>query len=255
MSYTYLITGATSDVGRALIERLLQNAPADTLVLAQGCGDLEKLADLCARFPGQVRPFDVDLSDRAKVDTFVQVLAASAPAPTHFIHLPALPVVNAKFKAFDQTRFDRDLEIQVHSAVRLCRAVLPAAYVMAKSAIGGLVKSLAVEYARFGVTVNCVAPSMMETNFLKDTPDLIVQAAAEENPMGRNATPADVVPAMAFLLSDEADYITGETLRVDGGFALPGVPEGWAEPHPVDTRFVQAAYEQMLKNEEETDNG
>ena len=88
MSYTYLITGATSDVGRALIERLLQNAPADTLVLAQGCGDLEKLADLCARFPGQVRPFDVDLSDRAKVDTFVQVLAASAPAPTHFIHLP-----------------------------------------------------------------------------------------------------------------------------------------------------------------------
>ena len=46
---------------------------------------------------------------------------------------------------------------------------------MAKSAIGGLVKSLAVEYARFGVTVNCVAPSMMETNFLKDTPDLIVQ--------------------------------------------------------------------------------
>ena len=42
MSYTYLITGATSDVGRALIERLLQNAPADTLVLAQGCGDLEK---------------------------------------------------------------------------------------------------------------------------------------------------------------------------------------------------------------------
>ena len=234
MSYTYLITGATSDVGRALIERLLQNAPADTLVLAQGCGDLEKLADLCARFPGQVRPF------------VVQVLAASAPAPTHFIHLPALPVVNAKFKAFDQTRFDRDLEIQVHSAVRICRAVLPAmakarfgrvlfiqtsytigcppkntaAYVMAKSAIGGLVKSLAVEYARFGVTVNCVAPSMMETNFLKDTPDLIVQAAAEENPMGRNATPADVVPAMAFLLSDEAGFITGVTLPVTGGSAI-----------------------------------
>ena len=127
MAYTYLITGATSDVGRALIERLLADAPADTTVLAQGCGDLEKLADLCARFPGQVRPFDVDLSDRAKVDTFVQVLASSAPAPTHFIHLPALPVVNAKFKAFDQTRFDRDLEIQVHSAVRLCRAVLPSA--------------------------------------------------------------------------------------------------------------------------------
>ena len=163
MAYTYLITGATSDVGRALIERLLADAPADTTVLAQGCGDLEKLADLCARFPGRCAPL-MWTCRPCKVDTFVQVLASSAPAPTHFIHLPALPVVNAKFKAFDQTRFDRDLEIQVHSAVRLCRAVLPAmakakfgrvlfiqtsytigcppkntaAYVMAKSAIGAL---------------------------------------------------------------------------------------------------------------------
>lgn len=245
MSYTYLITGATSDVGRALIARLLAGVP-DALVLAQGCGDLDKLASLCQRFPGQIRPFDVDLSDRAKVDTFMQLLDTSAPAPTHFIHLPALPVINAKFKAFDQTRFDKDLEIQVHSAIRICRTVVPAmarakfgrvlfiqtsytigcppkntaAYVMAKSAIGGLVKSLAVEYAKFGVTVNCVAPSMMETNFLKDTPDLIVQAAAADNPMGRNATPDDVVPAMAFLLSDEAGFITGVTLPVTGGSAI-----------------------------------
>lgn len=245
MSYTYLITGATSDVGRALIARLLAGVP-DALVLAQGCGDLDKLASLCQRFPGQIRPFDVDLSDRAKVDTFMQLLDTSAPAPTHFIHLPALPVINAKFKAFDQTRFDKDLEIQIHSAIRICRTVVPAmarakfgrvlfiqtsytigcppkntaAYVMAKSAIGGLVKSLAVEYAKFGVTVNCVAPSLMETNFLKDTPDLIVQAAAADNPMGRNATPDDVVPAMAFLLSDEAGFITGVTLPVTGGSAI-----------------------------------
>ena len=61
---------------------------------------------------------------------------------------------------------------------------------------------------------------MMETNFLKDTPDLIVQAAAEENPMGSHATPADVVPAMAFLLSDEAGFITGVTLPVTGGSAI-----------------------------------
>ena len=91
---------------------------------------------------------------------------------------------------------------------------------MNKSAIGGLVKSLAVEYARFGITVNCVAPSMMETHFLKDTPDLIVQAAAADNPMGRNATPEDVAPAMAFLLSEDARFITGVTLPVTGGSAI-----------------------------------
>ena len=244
MAYTYLISGATSDVGRALIRRLLDTDP-DALVLAQGCGDVEKLAPLCQAYAGRICPFDVDLSDPYKVDTFCQVLATQ-PAPTHFVHLPALPVVNARFKNFDETRFAKDWEIQVHSAVKLCKAVLPAmtkqkfgrilfiqtsytlgappkntaAYVMAKGALGQLCKSLAVEYARHGITVNCVAPSMMETNFLKDTPDLIVQAAAADNPMGRNATPADVVPAMAFLLSDEAGFITGVTLPVTGGSAI-----------------------------------
>ena len=169
---------------------------------------------LVAAHPGRIRPFDVDLSDPYKVDTFCQLLAGQ-PAPTHFVHLPALPVVNTRFKGFDEARFAKDWEIQVHSAVKLCKAVLPAmskarfgrvlfiqtsytlgappkntaAYVMAKGALGQLCKSLAVEYARFGITVNCVAPSMMETNFLKDTPDLIVQAAAADNPMGPQRHP------------------------------------------------------------------
>ncbi len=246
MAYTYLITGATSDVGVALLNRLLAAAGPEDVFIAQGCGDLQKLAPLCQAHPGAVRPFDVDLSDAAKVETFLRMVEATCPAPTHIVHLPALPVVNTKFKNFDEERFSRDMEIQIHSIVKLCKAFLPgmakakfgrvlfiqtsytigcppkntAAYVMAKSAVGGLMKSLAVEYARFGVTVNCVAPSMMETHFLKDTPDLIVQAAAAENPMGRNAAPADVVPAMAFLLSDEAGFITGVTLPVTGGSAI-----------------------------------
>ena len=88
MSYTYLITGATSDVGRALIERLLQNAPADTLVLPRGSAIWKSWLASAPASPVRCARFDVDLSDRAKVDTFVQVLAASAPAPTHF-HPPA----------------------------------------------------------------------------------------------------------------------------------------------------------------------
>lgn len=247
MACTYLITGATSDVGTTLIRRLLTEAPQEErLILAQGCGDLNKLAPLMQEFSGKIRPYDVDLSDPAKVETFCRLLQADAPAPTHFVHLPALPVVNVKFKNFDEERVLKDWEIQLHSAIKICKSILPAmtkakfgrllfiqtsytigcpprftaAYVMNKSALGGLVKSLAVEYARFGVTVNCVAPSMMETHFLKDTPDLIVKSSAEENPMGRNATPEDVVPAMAFLLSEEARFITGVTLPITGGSAI-----------------------------------
>lgn len=239
----YLITGATSDVGQALIERII--TPGDT-VIAQGKGDLQQLNQLITAHPGQIFPYDVDLTSVEAIEDFLQEISANHPTPTHFVHLPALRVVNTKFKNFDEARFLLDMNVQVMSAVKLCKAILPkmqkakfgrvlfiqtsytigappkntAAYVMAKSAIGGLVKSLAVEYAKFGVTVNCVAPSMMETKFLADTPDLIVEASAADNPMGRNARVEDVVPAMAFLLSEEARFITGVTLPVTGGSAI-----------------------------------
>ena len=243
MGNVYLITGASSDVGTALIRRIFQ--PGDT-VIAQGSGDLKNLASLCQELPGAIHTFDVDMSDPGRVDVFLQQVEQSFPTPTHLIHLPALRVVNTKFKKFDEERFELDFSVQVRSALKLCRAILPrmakagygrvlfmqtsytlgmppkntTAYVVAKSALGGLVKSLAMDYAGTGVTVNCVAPSMMETKFLADTSDLIVQAAAEANPMGRNATVEDVVPAMAFLLSEEARFITGVTLPVTGGSAL-----------------------------------
>lgn len=243
MGNVYLITGASSDVGCALIERLYKDGD---LFIAQGAGDLRGLSALCQAHPGAIRTYDVDLTSEKALTAFIEDVQANCPAPTHFIHLPALRVINTKFKKFDEERFEMDLSVQVRSAVALCKAFLPAmakakkgrvlfmltsyvlgmppkntaAYIMTKSALGGLAKSLAADYAGFGVTVNCVAPSMMETKFLADTSDLIVQASAEANPMGRNARPSDVVPAMAFLLSDEAGFITGITLPITGGSAL-----------------------------------
>ncbi|HIY10150.1 MAG TPA: SDR family oxidoreductase [Candidatus Anaerofilum excrementigallinarum] len=243
MSNVYLITGASSDVGIALIRRVLQ--PED-VVIAQGAGDLSGLAQLCQDYPGQIRTYDVDLTDEAATELFIRDVAANYPLPTHIVHLPALRVINTKFKNFDEERFDKDLSVQVRSAVKICKTFVPkmakakrgrvlfmltsyllgmppkntAAYVMAKSTLQGLAKSLAADYAGTGVTVNCVMPSMMETKFLADTSDLIVQASAEANPMGRNARVSDVVPAMAFLLGEEAGFITGVTLPITGGSAL-----------------------------------
>ena len=242
MGNVYLITGASSDVGTALIERLYREGD---LFIAQGSGDLAQLAPLCKAHPGAIRTYDVDLTDEKALDHFIENVQSTCPAPTHYIHLPALRVVNTKFKNFDEARFELDMSVQVRSAVRLCKAFLPAmqkakrgrvlfmltsyligmpprntaAYIMAKSALEGLAKSLAADYAPFGVTVNCIAPSMMETKFLAQTSDLIVQASAEANPMKRNARPSDVVPAMEFLLSEDAGFITGVTLPITGGSA------------------------------------
>lgn len=240
----YLITGASSDVGALLLGRLLAR-DSGAAVTAQGFGDTDALRALADGFPGRVRVYDVNLADPAAREAFLDEVAGRGPF-THFVHLPALRVVNTKFKSFDEERFLADMQVQAVAAAAVCRRVAPAmakqrrgrilfmlssyilgappkntaAYVMAKQALWGLAKSLAADYAPFGVTVNCVAPSMMETKFLADTPRLIVQAAAERNPMGRNATPADVVPAMEFLLSSGAGFITGALLPVTGGEAL-----------------------------------
>lgn len=241
MEKVYLITGATSDVGLELIGTL--NSEKSKFLL-QGFGDFEKLRAFCAENGVNAEFFDVNLSDTEATDSFVEQLKDYVP--THFVHLPALRVINTKFKSFDEERFLLDMNVQVMSAVKICKTVVPkmakakfgrvlfmatsyvlanppkntAAYLMAKNAVVALMKSLATDYAPNGVTVNSISPSMIETKFLAETSHLIVEQAAAAHPMKRNATVKDVVPAMAFLLSDEAGYITGVNLPITGGSTI-----------------------------------
>lgn len=241
----YLITGATSDIGKAIITSLLKKEE-DSKFIVTGYNDKERMGDLIEKYQSRVRYYDVDLSDSIEVNNFVQILKDNAIMPTHFVHLPALPVKNANFKNFDDERFLKDMQLQLSSAIKLCKYILPemkknrfgrvlfmqtsytigcppqnvTAYTIVKSGIKALVKSLAVEYAKFGVTVNSVAPSMIETNFIKELNHIVVELSASNNPMGRNATVEDVVPAMEFLLSEESRYITGVTLPITGGSVM-----------------------------------
>lgn len=240
MNNVYLVTGASGDIGRAFIRSVF--AAGDT-VLAQGTGDLSGLHALKAELGDALVVFDADLSSRAGIEAFIENLKECGHVPTHYLHLPALRVINARFKNFDFERFELDMNIEVNSAVLISKWLLPqmakagfgrvvfmltsyvigvppknvAAYVTAKSALEGLSKSLAADYAKNGVTVNCVSPSMIETAFLADTSDLVVQAAAQAHPMGRNATPEDVVPAIVFLMGDGARFISGVNLPITGG--------------------------------------
>ncbi len=90
-------------------------------------------------------------------------------------------------------------------------------YAAAKAGVIGLTKSLAKEMARFGVTVNAVAPGLIGTPFLNAMPEQKRQAATAEILMGRIGTAQDVADAVAFLCSDHARFITGTVLKVDGG--------------------------------------
>jgi 3-oxoacyl-[acyl-carrier protein] reductase len=93
-------------------------------------------------------------------------------------------------------------------------------YAASKAGLIGLTKSLAKEIASRGVTVNAVAPGFIDTDMTHTLGEDIMKKAIEAIPLGRQGTPQDVAKAVAFLASDDANYITGQVLVVDGGMVM-----------------------------------
>ena len=124
------------------------------------------------------------------------------------------------------------------------------AYGGMKAAVERACKSLALELSPYGIRVNCIAPGAINVRNVDDTK--LKYPYSGIVPLGRRGRVEDIASAAVFLASDDASYITGETLRVDGGLILPAIPEGWAQAYPVDQAFIQKSYDQMM--EKENDN-
>jgi 3-oxoacyl-[acyl-carrier protein] reductase len=92
-------------------------------------------------------------------------------------------------------------------------------YATAKAGIIGFTKTTAKELARFGVTVNAISPNA-GTRMVESIPELKRSELAQAIPLGRFAEPSEMCPAVGFLASDEADYVTGVVLPVDGGISI-----------------------------------
>ena len=234
-----LITGASSDIGLALMHRLAA-CPDPPAILAHCHSGVDRL-------PATVQPLVCDLSSADSVKALAEKILNEHGCPIQIVHLPALKLRYERFTKFDWQHFEIDLRIQVQSAVILLQRFLPlmakmpakeqsfrvvfvsssvtrgvppkfmSMYTIVKQAQLGLMRSLAAEYGETAISVNAVSPGMVETRFLENIPGMVKEMSANSIPRHRNATPEDVVDAIEFLLSPKAGYITGIELPVTGG--------------------------------------
>lgn len=110
--------------------------------------------------------------------------------------------------------------VNISSVAGLCGNAGQTNYAASKAGIVGFTKSLAKEVGSRGITVNAVAPGYIPTDLTKDLPEDLIKEAVRLTPLGRLGTVEDVASAVAFLASDDASFITGQVLRVDGGMAF-----------------------------------
>ena len=92
-----------------------------------------------------------------------------------------------------------------------------ASYVTSKYSLLGLIKALSNEYADKGIRINGISPTMIETKFLSNVPELLVKQNAMNSPTGRNLAVDDVIPLFEFLLSNQSNSITGQNIAISNG--------------------------------------
>ena len=237
---TALVTGATGTIG-ATIARSLHGQGATVAISGTRREVLDRLG---AELGDRVHILAANLADTAETEALVpraeeamgqlDILVANAGVTRDnllvqlrdedweqviAINLSAtFRLSRAAVRGMMRRRFGR--VIAITSVVGITGNPGQANYVAAKAGIAGMIKALAQEYAKRGVTANCVAPGFIVTPMTDKLNDKQRETIVAKIPASRAGTPAEVAAAVIFLASNEAGYVTGQTLHVNGGMAM-----------------------------------
>lgn len=240
-----IVTGGGSGIGLAIASRLAADGAAAAVLDLNGEAADATAASVKAD-GGEAIGLAVDVTDRAGVEAAVAAVVDQLGAPTILVNNAGLPQFGS-FLKLDLDTWHRVIDVNLTGTFHCCQVVIPhmidagtgrivnissssaqggqqlmAAYVSSKAGMIGLTKSLALEFGRKGITVNTIPPGFIDTPMLRESeaqgqlgPG--VDDAIARTPVRRIGLPEDIAAAAAFLARDDASYITGQIIGVNGG--------------------------------------
>lgn len=238
-----IVTGATRGIGKAIALRLAKEGHVviGTATSEQGAAEIGAYLET-AGYPGVGRVLNV--ADANAIDAFIDSVGTEFGVPSVLVNNAGITRDNLLMRMKDE-EWDDILTTNLSSIFRLSKACMRGMmkarygriinitsvvgvtgnagqtnYAAAKAGIIGFSKSLAKEVGSRGITVNCVAPGFIDTDMTRALSDEIRDALLKNIPLARLGAVEEIAGAVAFLSSEDAGYITGETLHVNGGMYM-----------------------------------
>jgi len=237
-----LVTGGASGIGLASVERALEEGAKALIADLAGSAGKQQAQRLDKQYPGRCRFVEVDVSDTAQVDAMVNTTVEAFGRLDAVFNNAGIGGVCPADEYPDED-FQKVIDVNLSGVFKVARASLrqmyaqgsgsivnctsilgvfgqsgTAAYSAAKGAVVNMTRTLALESAKRGVRVNAIGPGYIDTPLLSELDEQTLQGLISLHPIGRLGTPVEVANAFVFLASDEASFITGANLLVDGGF-------------------------------------
>lgn len=235
-----LVTGATRGIGKAIAESLVRDG-----AYVYGTATSESGAAAISEYlGGNGRGLVLNVTDATSIESVLETITSEKGAPGILVNnagitkdqllmrmkddewndviLTNLTSVYALSKAVlrPMMKARSGRIINISSVVGITGNAGQTNYAAAKAGVIGFTKSMAKEVGSRGITINCVAPGFIDTDMTKDLPASVKDALLANIPLGRLGEPSEIAAAVAFLASESAGYITGETINVNGGMLM-----------------------------------